>query len=48
METNASFYHRQGSEETPGVQGLGVIPTIVQKFDTTNVSVPHMVRDKMK
>jgi glutamine amidotransferase/cyclase len=32
----------EGSEETPGVQGLGVIPTIVQKFDTTSVSVPHM------
>ncbi|KAJ3124355.1 Histidine biosynthesis bifunctional protein hisB [Nowakowskiella sp. JEL0407] len=31
-----------GSEEDPGVDGLGLIPTIVKKFNSTTKSVPHM------
>ena len=32
----------EGSEESPGVAGLGVIPGIVSKFNDTSVSIPHM------
>jgi imidazole glycerol-phosphate synthase len=32
----------EGSEESPGIAGLGVIPGIVSKFSDTTVSVPHM------
>mmetsp|Transcript_36231 Transcript_36231/g.113122 ORF Transcript_36231/g.113122 Transcript_36231/m.113122 type:complete len:535 (-) Transcript_36231:111-1715(-) len=32
----------EGSEETPGLAGLGIVPGIVGKFSDTSVSVPHM------
>eukprot|EP01130_Rhizamoeba_saxonica_P002484 TRINITY_DN12278_c0_g1_i1.p1 TRINITY_DN12278_c0_g1~~TRINITY_DN12278_c0_g1_i1.p1 ORF type:complete len:536 (+),score=125.94 TRINITY_DN12278_c0_g1_i1:252-1859(+) len=32
----------EGSEESPGVPGLGIIKGIVKRFDSTEVSVPHM------
>ena len=32
----------EGSEETPGVAGLGVIPGMVTRFSDPNVAVPHM------
>ena len=32
----------EGSEETPGVPGLGTVPGTVGKFDDASVSVPHM------
>ncbi|KAF0696757.1 Aste57867_12516 [Aphanomyces stellatus] len=32
----------EGSEECPGVPGLGVIPGIVSKFPTENLAVPHI------
>eukprot|EP01120_Amphizonella_sp_Union-15-10_P009587 TRINITY_DN3670_c0_g1_i1.p1 TRINITY_DN3670_c0_g1~~TRINITY_DN3670_c0_g1_i1.p1 ORF type:complete len:543 (-),score=124.85 TRINITY_DN3670_c0_g1_i1:7-1635(-) len=32
----------EGSEESPGVPGLGIIPGIIKKFDNSTVSVPHM------
>jgi len=32
----------QGSEESPGVAGLGVIPGLVERFPTSALSVPHM------
>lgn len=32
----------EGSEESPGVPGLGVIPGILKRFDTTSKSVPHI------
>jgi len=32
----------QGSEESPGVAGLGVIPSMVTRIDNTHVSVPHI------
>ncbi|TPX62298.1 hypothetical protein PhCBS80983_g00538 [Powellomyces hirtus] len=31
-----------GSDESPGVKGLGLFPTTVKKFDSTSKSVPHM------
>ncbi|KAK9467579.1 hypothetical protein V1512DRAFT_290719 [Lipomyces arxii] len=31
-----------GSTESPGVEGLGVIPGTLQKFDSSNKSVPHI------
>ena len=32
-----------GSEESEGVEGLGVVPGVVGKFDTTlGLPVPHM------
>lgn len=31
-----------GSEESPGVRGLGVIPGILKRFDATSKSVPHI------
>lgn len=36
----------EGSEESGGVEGLGVIPGMVKKFDTNMVSgvVPGMVK----
>jgi len=32
----------EGSEESPGIPGLGLIPGRVQRFDTTELSVPHI------
>ena len=32
----------QGSEETPGVEGLGVIPSTITRFDASAGPVPHM------
>jgi glutamine amidotransferase/cyclase len=32
----------EGSEESPGVPGLGLIPGIVRRFDNARLSVPHM------
>jgi imidazole glycerol phosphate synthase glutamine amidotransferase subunit len=32
----------EGSEETPGVPGLGLIPGMIRRFDTRRLSVPHM------
>ncbi|EQC39255.1 glutamine amidotransferase [Saprolegnia diclina VS20] len=32
----------EGSEECPGVEGLGVVPGIVTKFPTTSLAVPHI------
>ncbi len=32
----------EGSEESPGVAGLGLIPGQIRRFDTTALSVPHM------
>ena len=32
----------EGSEECPGVKGLGVVSGCVQKFPTENMSVPHI------
>lgn len=32
----------EGSEEAPGVQGLGLAPVSLTKFDTSNKSVPHI------
>ncbi|KAI9099853.1 hypothetical protein DFS34DRAFT_693531 [Phlyctochytrium arcticum] len=32
----------EGSEESPGVDGLGIIPTKVRKFNSATKSVPHM------
>ncbi|WPL15652.1 Imidazole glycerol phosphate synthase subunit HisF [Thiorhodovibrio winogradskyi] len=32
----------EGSEESPGVPGLGVIPGFVRRFDNRALSVPHM------
>jgi imidazole glycerol-phosphate synthase len=32
----------EGSEESPGVPGLGLIPGLVRRFDSTDLSVPHM------
>ncbi len=32
----------EGSEEAPGVQGLGVIKGQIKKFDSEKVSVPHI------
>jgi glutamine amidotransferase/cyclase len=32
----------EGSEESPGVEGLGLIPGIVRRFEDGNLSVPHM------
>jgi imidazole glycerol-phosphate synthase len=32
----------EGSEESPGVPGLGLIPGLVRRFDSTELSVPHM------
>jgi len=32
----------EGSEETPGKAGLGVIPGIVSRFNDSSVSIPHM------
>lgn len=32
----------QGSDEDPDVQGLGLIPMRIHKFDDTNKSVPHI------
>ena len=32
----------EGSEESPGVAGLGLIPGMVRRFDSSQLSVPHM------
>ena len=32
----------EGSDESPGVAGLGIIPGRVRRFDTPDLSVPHM------
>jgi imidazole glycerol-phosphate synthase len=32
----------EGSEESPGVAGLGVIPGVVERFPAGDLSVPHM------
>lgn len=32
----------EGSEESPGVLGLGLIPGQIRRFDASNLSVPHM------
>ncbi|EXJ16633.1 imidazole glycerol phosphate synthase HisHF [Imhoffiella purpurea] len=32
----------EGSEECPGVAGLGVIPGQIRRFDASRLSVPHM------
>ena len=32
----------EGSDETPGVAGIGLVPGVVGKFDDASVSVPHM------
>jgi len=32
----------EGSEESPGVPGLGLIPGTVRRFDASALSVPHM------
>ena len=32
----------EGSEESPGVEGLGLIPGMIRRFDATDISVPHM------
>ncbi|EIC20239.1 imidazole glycerol phosphate synthase HisHF [Thiorhodovibrio frisius] len=32
----------EGSEESPGVAGLGLIPGLVKRFDNSVLSVPHM------
>jgi glutamine amidotransferase/cyclase len=32
----------EGSEESPGVPGLGLIPGQIRRFDASNLSVPHM------
>jgi glutamine amidotransferase len=32
----------EGSEETPGAVGLGVLPGRVVRFDVGNLKVPHM------
>jgi len=32
----------EGSEESPGLAGLGVVPGMVRRFDTPNLSVPQI------
>jgi glutamine amidotransferase/cyclase len=32
----------EGSEESPGVPGLGLIPGMIRRFDAHQLSVPHM------
>lgn len=32
----------EGSEESPGVPGLGLIPGVIRRFDIGGLSVPHM------
>jgi glutamine amidotransferase/cyclase len=32
----------EGSEESPGVPGLGIIPGVVRRFDGHGLAVPHM------
>ena len=32
----------EGSEESPGVEGLGLIPGQIRRFDASGLSVPHM------
>ncbi len=32
----------EGSEESPGVAGLGLIPGLIRRFDDPTLSVPHM------
>ncbi|CAG8470923.1 9639_t:CDS:2 [Ambispora gerdemannii] len=32
----------EGSEESPDVSGLGIIPGVVRRFDTMDKAVPHM------
>ncbi|WP_295435252.1 imidazole glycerol phosphate synthase subunit HisF [uncultured Thiodictyon sp.] len=32
----------EGSEESPGVAGLGLIPGLIRRFDDPSLSVPHM------
>jgi len=32
----------EGSAESPGVDGLGIIPGLVRRFDVPGLSVPHM------
>lgn len=32
----------EGSEESPGVPGLGLIPGMIRRFDDARLSVPHM------
>lgn len=32
----------EGSEESPGVEGLGLIPGTIRRFDASALSVPHM------
>jgi imidazole glycerol-phosphate synthase len=32
----------EGSEESPGVEGLGLIPGVIRRFNAEGLSVPHM------
>jgi len=32
----------EGSDESPGVEGLGLIPGQIRRFDASSLSVPHM------
>jgi glutamine amidotransferase/cyclase len=32
----------EGSEESPGVPGLGLIPGVIRRFEMSGLSVPHM------
>lgn len=32
----------EGSEESPGVEGLGLIPGMITKFDSSTASVPQI------
>jgi len=32
----------EGSEESPGVEGLGLIPGVIGRFDAAGLAVPHM------
>jgi len=32
----------EGSEESPGVEGLGLIPGVIRRFEAGTLSVPHM------
>lgn len=32
----------EGSEESPGVAGLGLIPGVIRRFDAAGLAVPHM------
>lgn len=38
----------EGSEESPGVPGLGLIPGLVRRFDNSRLSVPHMGWNRLR